>query len=65
MEASAVRSSEGPVGRRTFATATAFQAKTCNKTEQAGSFRVLCLAGHLKLRWHVRETLLDIMSSQL
>lgn len=52
MEASAVRSNECPVGKRTFAAATAFQAKSCYKRQELwGTMDVkVFLAGHLKSR---------------
>lgn len=64
METSAVRSSECPVGKKTFATATVLQAKSCNKIETARSFGLpwmscfdLLNASSL-IRWHERETFL-------
>jgi len=71
VEACAVSSSECPVGKRTIARAAAFQAKSCNKTEAVRSFGVLWMSCFVLLyisilmRWHERETLLEIVSSQL
>lgn len=61
MEASAVRSSECTMGKKTFATAAAFQAKTCSKAEPGGSFGVPCMSCFVLLdisnfiRWHDKD----------